>query len=174
MAVVFELVVNFGTEADAARRAVDRIAAAPPIATGGPLVGLHPPISQDTVSFAGAPYLEVAVCPIGVSYGLPLDTGHPLVELSSTELSALGRGLYELLAHLDGYQAAKVGWDCESFADLDELRHDWPDELAGGNLPGLVLSSGALASLAPTSGFERFAPGFGWIPYAGETWGARG
>jgi hypothetical protein len=64
-----------------------------------------------------------------------------------------------------GYEAAMVGWDPEGFIDLAELRSDWSEELAAGDLLGLVLSEAVRRTLAPNTTFEPFAPGFEWLPY---------
>lgn len=168
VAVIFELVINFGDDRRAAERAVDTVVATQPIPVGTHLIGLHPPRFYNTISYTGAPYIEFAAIPAGVGWGLPDDRDAERVELDKAQLSALGHGLYDVLSRMDGYLAAMVGWDPESFIDLDELRLDSSDELAQGDVPGLVLSSQARQTLSPTAGFQPFANGFEWIPYRGE------
>jgi len=63
-----------------------------------------------------------------------------------------------------GYLAAMVGWDPEGVVDLAELRADWSEELSRGELPGMVLSTEARRTLAPSTRFEPFADGFEWLP----------
>ncbi|MEU6352721.1 hypothetical protein ABZ896_25910 [Streptomyces sp. NPDC047072] len=69
----------------------------------------------------------------------PADGSLPRFELTAAEHTELGHQLYELLAQFDGYVAAMVGWDPESFVDLAELRSEWSDELDEGGIHGLVL-----------------------------------
>jgi hypothetical protein len=102
-----------------------------------------------------------------------LDRDAECVALDRTQLSALGHGLYALLSRMSGYQAAQVGWDPEGLIDLAELRHEWSDELARGEIPGLALSTAVRESLQRTAGFQRFSPGYDWIPYRGEDRGNR-
>ncbi|AHH99313.1 hypothetical protein GCM10010174_50720 [Kutzneria viridogrisea] len=168
MAVIFELVMNFGVERSAAEQARDSLATMGPVPVDERLIGLHPPFLRDAISYAGVGYVELAVAPMGVSWGLPHDRSIERAILNKAQLSALGDGLYKVLERLDGYQAAMVGWDPEGFVDLDELRVDWSEELRVGGLPGLVLSSEARLALGSTTGFHSFAQGFEWIPYAGE------
>ncbi|HEX3791015.1 MAG TPA: hypothetical protein VHW44_24345 [Pseudonocardiaceae bacterium] len=90
------------------------------------------------------------------------------MDLDAVQLGTLGRGLYRMLSLVDGYLAAKVGWDPEGFVGLAELRLDWTDELAPGELPGLVLSTSARQQLPPPTGFQPFGNDCEWIPYRGE------
>ncbi|MCP3801063.1 hypothetical protein NLX83_17520 [Allokutzneria sp. A3M-2-11 16] len=168
MAVIFELVINFGEERAAAERAVDVVAETAAIPAGDSLIRLHRPALRDAVSRAGDPYIEFSAIPAGIGWGLPLDRDGERVVLDRAQLSALGHALYDVLSHLDGYQAAIVGWDPEGFVDLAELREDWSDELAHAQLPGLVLSPWARRKLPTATGLQPFADGFDWIPYRGE------
>src|SRR5262249_57878191 len=89
------------------------------------------------------------------------------LRVTATELSELGHGLYPLLRTFTGYLAAQVGWDPEERVSPDELREQWAEELAGGDMPGLVLAEDLHAE-TQCQGFVPFAPGFVWIPYLGE------
>ncbi|WP_157620234.1 hypothetical protein [Saccharothrix sp. NRRL B-16348] len=79
-----------------------------------------------------------------------------------------------MLSRMDGYRAAVVGWNPEDLADPAELRAGWSDELAQGDLPGLVLSGEVHRTLHPTTGFEPFDNDHEWLPYRGERTGNHG
>ncbi|BCB75161.1 hypothetical protein GCM10022251_34810 [Phytohabitans flavus] len=167
MAIAFELAVNFGSNETAARAAHDLVIYSGHLAAGRRRIGLHKPLLNHNRRTDNVPYLEMSVIPVGVGWGVALDDGHEPVRLTAAELTELGRGLYQLLARFTGYQAAQVGWDPEWRVDPAELRQEWTDELATGTLPGLVLAEDVLSEMRG-SGFVLFAPGFYWIPYAGE------
>lgn len=172
MAVIFELVVNFGDDRSAAERAVAMVAATDPIPLGEHAVALHPAsLGMVRSPVDGEAHLELSVLPAGVGWGVPADAGSERRELDPGELSRLGHGLYGVLSRMDGYRAAVVGWDPEGYVDVAELRRDWSAELADGALPGLVLADDVLATLPMASGFRPFRPGFAWIPYRGENAG---
>jgi hypothetical protein len=171
VALVFELVINFGDDRSAAQRAFDVVTAARPIAVGGHLIGLHQPLMITMSSGQGLRYIEFSVVPVGVGSNVAVDRGHELVKLDAAGLSTLGVGLYDLLGRIDGYQAAVVGWDPEARVDLDELRLECADELADGSLHGLVLSPQARRTLPHSAGFVPFGRGFEWIAYEGERMG---
>ncbi|AUI59586.1 hypothetical protein B1H26_18445 [Amycolatopsis sp. BJA-103] len=91
------------------------------------------------------------------------------LNLDIDELSAVGRSLYALLGKFTGYRIAAVGWErADTWFDLDELRSDYADELAAGDLPGLVVSDDVYETLPGAKGFKTFEPGYQWIPYRGE------
>ncbi|MDI6105789.1 hypothetical protein QLQ12_45150 [Actinoplanes sp. NEAU-A12] len=167
MAVLFELVVNFGANHAAAEQAHATVLNHPRLQAGEHQIPLHEPRLMTTRSKDGNEYLEMAVLPVGVGIGGAMDHGRRIIELTAEELSELGHGLYGLLRQLTGYHAAQVGWDPEGRVDLDELRSDWSDELATGRLPGLTLAEEIHQELQGF-GFTRFAPGYVWIPYRGE------
>jgi hypothetical protein len=87
--------------------------------------------------------------------------------LTAAELTELGAGLYQLLRQLTDYRVAQVGWDPERLVDLTELEQEWADEIAAGQMDGLVLAEDMRHHLG-TDAFEPFAVGFIWIPYRGE------
>jgi hypothetical protein len=152
MAVIFELVAGFGDDQEAAARAAATVPGS--LRVGTRTIALHRPL------LSGG---ELSVIPVGVSHGMPMDRDLPRTELD--DLTALAHGLYDVLRTMRGYEAAMVGWDPEGFVDLAELRSDWSEELAAGDLPGLVLSEAVRRTLAPNTTFEPFAPGFEWLPY---------
>jgi hypothetical protein len=168
MAIAFELVVNFGSNEAAADSAYEFVVGQAPLLTvGDTSVGLHEPLLNLTRGGDGVSYLLMSVLPIGVGWGVALDRGQEHLRLTAGELTEVGHGLYQLLARFTGYQAAKVGWNPEGFVDPLELRQEWPDELAAGTLPGLVLADTLLADLRGQA-FRPFSPGFVWIRYAGQ------
>lgn len=72
-------------------------------------------------------YYEFSTWPLGLSH--PVGAGHwanadlfpPFLpeELSDQELSTVAEQLYELLKRLRGYEVAMVGWDPESWVDIE-------------------------------------------------------
>jgi hypothetical protein len=135
LAICFELVVNFGQNAEAAR-------AAALVNPGGWVIQASDhriPLHRALVNRTGS-YIELSVIPVAVGWKVGLDATLPRVRLTAAELTELGTGLYRLLAGFDGYVAAKVGWDPEGFVDPAELKTDWAEELANGTLDGLVLA----------------------------------
>ncbi|SNS77730.1 hypothetical protein SAMN05421812_101750 [Asanoa hainanensis] len=169
MAIVFGLVVNFGSDEAAAHAACDVVRGAAAIPVGHRQIRLHEPLLGQVTGAGGVPYLELSAVPVGVGWGVALDRGHERLVLTAAELTTVGRALYDLVAELSGYQAAKVGLEPEWQVDLAELRQDWTAELAEGHrvLAGLVLGETVLADLRGPS-FVPFAAGFVWIPYDGE------
>lgn len=163
MAVVFELVINFGANRAAARRASGIVATVKPIRVGDQVIELHPPEVLEV-----GRRIEYSLMPVGVSWGLPHDRGRERIALDAAGLSALGHRLYDLLRRMDGYQAAMVGWDPECLVDLDELRLEYPDELADASLHGLVLSADARRTLPAATGLVPFGPAHEWVPYQGD------
>ena len=167
MAIVFELVINYGHDHAAVEDACRLVAAHPPLPAGPHRVGLHRPLTNTVRDAAGHPYIEMSVVPAQVGVNVGLDGRRPRLALTAAELSELGGGLYSLLATLTGYRAARVGWDPEAFVDPVELRQEWAEELAEGALPGLVLAEDLHLDVS-THAFVPFADGFAWIPYEGE------
>jgi hypothetical protein len=167
LALAFELVVNFGANHTAADEAREVVLNHAPVKAGTHQLALHPSLLRTVRSYNGHEYLEVSVLPVGVGYNVAIDRGHKHVELTSSELSEVGRGLYELLKQFDAYRAAQVGWDPEAFTDPEEVRAEWAEELAAGDLPGLVLAEDVHQTLNG-AGFVPFTPGYVWIPYQGE------
>ena len=123
VAVLFELVVNFGTNLSAVERARAVVAGQGVLR----LRGFEVPLGEPYVSgfdergrhvFShcrdAVEYVEFSVYPRGIGYGgpgprLPFDVR----TLTDEELIEVGRQLYDLLRGFDGYQAAMVGWNPE-------------------------------------------------------------
>jgi hypothetical protein len=100
-----------------------------------------------------------------------MDGTLPRLALTEPELSELGTGLYRILAKLDGYRCAAVGWDPEHLSDEepdDEAESEWREEIEAGYLQGLVLSETLRQDLSIDSPrLEVFAPRFSWVPHRG-------
>lgn len=167
MAIVFELVINFGSDRDAAAAAGHLVAAHPPLSAGHYHIPLHEPLLSTVRGYHGEAYLEMSIIPVGVGWKVGFDRDRERLRLTAAEFSELGHGLYRLLMGFTGYRAAQVGWDPEGRVDPAELREDRADELAAGQLPGLVLADDLCQHLHG-QGFVPFVPGFVWIPYQGE------
>lgn len=164
MAMCFELVVNFGQDAEAARAAALVAPRSLTLQAGSHRIPLH----RALMTRPGDSYIELSVIPVAVGWKVGQDGTLPRVGLTAAELTELGTGLYGLLARFDGYVAAKVGWDPEGFVDPEELKTDWADELADGTLDGLVLCQTMHDELGLDDSYIEFQPGYLWIPYRGE------
>ena len=163
MAICFELVVNFGDNTEGARAAALVNPRGTTLQAGSHRIPLHRALMNRTSS-----YIEMSVVPVSVGVKVGLDGTLPRTRLSAAELTELGTGLYRLLAGFNGYVAAKVGWDPESFLDPEELKNDWADELADGTIDGLVLCQALHDELGLGGNYVDFQPGYVWIPYQGE------
>jgi len=163
MAICFELVVNFGENAEAARAAALVSPRPTTLQAGAHRIPLHRALVNRTGS-----YIELSVIPVAVGWGVALDGTLPETRLTAAELTELGTGLYSLLAEFDGYVAAKVGWDPEGLLDPEELKTDCVAELADGTINGLVLCQALHDELGLDAGYVEFQPGYRWIPYRGE------
>ncbi|MFI0404493.1 hypothetical protein [Actinomadura sp. 3N508] len=163
MAICFELVVNFGDNATAARAAFLTASKLENLHAGAHRIPLHRPL----LTTAGS-YVELSVLPVAVGWGVALDGSLPRFQLTAAEFTELGHQLYELLATFDGYLTAKVGWDPEPLLDPVELKSEWMGELADGSLSGLVLCERLHSELGLGDDYVPFQPGYRWIPYRGE------
>ena len=163
MAICFELVVNFGENAEAARAAALVDPRPLTLQAGSHRIPLHRALMNRTGS-----YIELSVIPVAVGWKVALDGTLPRTGLTAVELTELGTGLYRLLAGFNGYVAAKAGWDPECFLDPEELKASWADELAGGMIDGLVLCQALHDELGLGDNYVEFQPGYLWIPYQGE------
>ncbi|MDH6227853.1 hypothetical protein [Streptomyces sp. MJP52] len=164
MAVVFELVVNFGSDPGAAREAARGPLTSTVLRAGARHVACHPPLLNTR-----GPYAELSLIPVAVGYGVSLDRDLPRLRLSAAELSELGHGLYAVLRRLDGYVAAAVGWDPEWQLDTAGLAAEWSEELADGSLDGHVVRESLRDELGLGDSYVPFRPGYLWVPYRGET-----
>jgi hypothetical protein len=165
MAIVFELVVDFAENREAAERAAQTARA-----EGSLRAGEHElPVLALVARFAEG-QVELSVIPLGINVNLPADKGYPRVRLAAGELTELAQGLYRLLARFDGYRAAAVDWDPEHVVECADLEEDYGDQLVEGYPHGLVLAEGVRRRLSADAArpFEPFAPGFDWIPYRGH------
>ena len=163
MAICFELAVNFGDNAEAARTAALVTPRPSTLQAGSHRIPLH----RALINLASS-YIELSVIPVAVGWKVALDGTLPKTRLTAAELTELGTGRYRLLAEFDGYIAAKVGWDPEGLVDLEELKTDWADEVADGAIDGLVLSQSLRDELCLSGNYVEFQPGYLWVPYRGE------
>lgn len=74
MAIVFELVVNFGSDQASADAARHLTVSHPSLAAGEHLVQLHEPLVTTVRGYDGEPYLEMAIVPVGRSGAQPTST----------------------------------------------------------------------------------------------------
>ena len=172
--MIFELVVNFGQNTEAARSAASwnldsRSSPVTTLSAGSHRIPLHRP---DMTIVDGhqseATHINLAVIPVGVGLRLPMDGNVPRFRLTAAELTELGTGLYRLLATFDGYLAAAVGWDVDSFIDPEYIAGT--EELETGWWSGLVLCEALRdeLGLAGNPHYVSFQPGYVWVPYRGE------
>jgi hypothetical protein len=108
----------------------------------------------------------MGVIPVALGRRLPVDRGLERVLLTAAEFTALGNGLYQLLAGRSGYRAAIVGWNLHGWVDLENL-HGWTGGLPATQAPGLVLAEDLCRDVGG-HGFIPFADGYVWSPYRGE------
>lgn len=168
VAIVFELVVNFGLNDEAVVRARAELDRTSVISLRGVHLALTPPFVR-RLSAGGVEYIEYSVHPRGLGYGGP--GPKPSFEPSSVtddELTDVGRQLYALLKRFDGYQAAMVGWDPEGFVDLSELEADWVADGSIASLDGLVISSEVADRWGCDAGWAPFDLAHVWRPYSGS------
>jgi hypothetical protein len=166
MAVLFELVVNFGTGKEAAGAAAERVRRLDHIDVRDVPV----PLGEPFVSELPRPhaYIEFSVHPRGIGYGGP--GPRPDFDphsLTSDEITRIGHALYGLLRGFSGYRAAVVGWDPESLVDLEDLEADWRN----GDPPGyngLVLADDLCERWRLGPEWIAFEPGYRWLPYSGS------
>jgi hypothetical protein len=172
--MIFELVVNFGQNTEAARSAAswNPDARSSPVTTlpaGSHRIPLHRPHMTFGPGFESEEtHTELAVIPVGVGLRLPMDGTVPRFRLTAAELTELGTGLYQLLATFDGYLAAMIGWDVDSFVDPEYIAGT--EELETGWWKGLVLCEALRdeLGLAGNPCYVPFQPGYVWVPYRGE------
>jgi hypothetical protein len=167
VAIVFELVVSFGVDAqpavDAAAKAVRRV-------DHLELRGVPVPLSGPFISEAGEPdaYIEFSVAADGLGYGerRPKPAFDPR-SLTEEEMSKVGRALYDLLGEFSGYRAAIVGWDPESLVDVNDYETEWRNGEPLG-YDGLVLADDLCARWGLGPEWVAFRDGYRWLPYSGS------
>jgi hypothetical protein len=60
-----------------------------------------------------------------------------------------------------------VGWDPESWIEVEALKSDYVADGSISTVAGLVLSDVLIKRWRP-QGFVPFSPGFSWVPYRGS------
>ena len=164
MAVLFELVVNFGTDEQGVEAAVDAVQRVGRVEVRGLSVPLGDPYVTRLKS--DDPYIEFSV----VARGLGTDRPASALDfdprsLTNEEMTQVGHGLYDLLRNFSGYRAALVGCDSESLVDMTELESEWrAGEL---DYDGLVLAEDLCERWRLGPAWVAFNPGFRWLPYSG-------
>jgi hypothetical protein len=175
MAVVFELVVNFGQDELSVSAAKEELERHPPIEVRGTPLPLTPPfVTRFFAAGGGIRYVEFAVHPRGIGYGGPGPKApFRTRDLTGDEIATIGRELYELLRRFRGYDVALVGWDPEALVDVHELEVDYVDDGSILDLNGLVLANRLVAQWNLDTALEAFDPEHQWLPYQGTSnaWG---
>ncbi len=168
MAIVFGLVVDFGDNKQHAENFHDWLRVrASGVMIDGYQITIHAPI------FAGYPYgqptqFQVSVIPANVGFRVAIDENHERIPLNDAQLSQLGSYLYDLLRGAPHFELAMVGWDVDFLLDLEDLNHDWAEEIRDGAMQGLVVHEALLNRLAQSDYFLPFDEHHQWIPYAGS------
>ena len=166
MAILFELVVNFGGNEDAAQAATALVRRVDHVEVRG----LSVPLGDPVITRLPSPnrYIEFSVVVPGLGYSGPgpkpdLDPR----SLTSAEITQVGHALYDLLHGFSGYRAASVGWNPESLVDLQDLETDW----CNGDPPGyngLVLANDLCARWQLGPEWVAFDHDHRWLPYSGS------
>jgi hypothetical protein len=146
MAIIFELVVNFGLDEDAVADATEELDRKPTVEVRGVQLPVTPPF---VTPLEASGYFEFSVHPRGIGAGGP--GAYPPFnprDLSDDEIGAVGDQLYHRLRRFHGYEAAVVGWDPESLVDPAELEVEVPDGRIS-RLNGLVLADRLIESWRP-------------------------
>ena len=163
MAVVFELVLNLGTDNEA-QEAAHRVMAGRVVA----IRDAELPLAGPFVSGPGlGGYIEFSVVVPAIGAGGPqCAVPFDIRGITGSEVTNVGHQLYGLLRELTAYDAAAVGWDPEGRIEVSELEADLAD---GWPLPpGVVLSKNVAARLGTVENMEPFDGGHLWVPYAGD------
>lgn len=159
---VFELVIDFGRDEEAAVAASTRCAGWPPFLLRDVELELQGPYLTGLGS-AGTGFIELSVWFGGIQFG---GIRHPDLDpytVTSAELVAVRTGLNELLAGMHGYRIAMVGWDPEELVDERELRSRIA-EFGTDHLEGLVVAPPLDQELGIGHLVEPFTDGFVRIP----------
>jgi hypothetical protein len=168
MAIAFELSANFGSDEAAATQFCQAIKRNyQTLDIDGHQIDLHEPLVLQFHDLAKQPSFSVSILPKAVGYGVGLDHRQPRIPLNSSQLSELGRRLYNLLKGINGYQVALVGWDSD-WINLAELREEWAEDIIGGQLTGLVVTRNMRSQLPNSEHFVPFDDDHDWIPYQGS------
>jgi hypothetical protein len=165
MAVVFELVLNFGKDNKAAQECCQVLAAkSDHFMVGDNTIELHPPKVERT-EYSRTESFFVSLVPVAVGIRVALDRGTLRISLSNEEFLELALRLYDRVRGLPNYQLAMVGWEVGPRSNLEELKADWTDEIVEGSLKGLVVSKRLLPELPASEHFKPFDNEHVWIPY---------
>jgi hypothetical protein len=166
MAILFELVVNFGADTKGTEDAAEAVRSVGHI----DMRGVPLPLGGPVITWLRSPdvYTEFSVYVRGTGYRAPgpvpdLDPR----SLTSEEITQVGHALYNLLGGLSGCRAAIVGWNPESLVDLADLETDWRN----GDPPsygGLVLADNLCARWDVGHEWVTFTRGYRWLPYSGS------
>jgi hypothetical protein len=168
MAIAFELSVNFGPGFVGAKQFCQEIKRNyQTLDIEGHQIDLHEPLILQFHDLAKQPSFSVSMLPKAVGYGVALDHRRPRIPLNSSQLSELGRRLYDLLKGINGYQVALVGWDSD-WINLAELREEWAEDIVDGRLTGLVVARNVRPQLTNSEYFVPFDDNHDWIPYQGS------
>jgi hypothetical protein len=168
MAIVFELVLDFGADKDAAAECLEWLKSkSEPIQIDEFNIVVHQPLLSHYPHFNPIDF-KVSLIPanIGICVAIDDDTG-PL-PLTDKQLSRLGMALYDRLRGAPNYKLAKVGWDVDFLLDMHELNSVWAAEIGDGTFAGLVIQTSLISQLPPSSHFVQFDFDHVWIPYSGS------
>jgi hypothetical protein len=166
VAILFELVVNFGTnerDMQAATEIVRRVEHVN-------LRNVSLPLGTPFVTRLSSPttYIEFSVVAHGLGYGEPgpkpdLDPR----SLTNEEITQVGHALYDLLRTFSGYRAAIVDWDPESLVDVHDPDTDWRNGDPPG-YDGLVLAQDLCEQWQLGPEWVPFGDDHRWLPYSGS------
>ena len=175
MAIVFELVADFGKDAQSAHDFLGSISTrAAPIVIDGAIIELHPPhivapsIEEALLAkgYAMQRTFEVGLLPVLVSLGLAMDPKKGVRHrLNEAQISQLGSKLYERLRGSPGFDLAWVGWE-RLVPTLDELTELSAQDLQ--HYAGLVVNRKYHSLVTAPELLEDFDELHEWIPYRGS------
>jgi len=164
VAILFELVVNFGTDEQGVEAAADIVRRVGHVEVRGLSVPLGDPY---VTRFESEPYIEFSVVARGLGYGGPgPKPDFDPRSLTNEDITQVGHALYDLLRGFSGYRAAIVGYDPESLVNLRELESEWRDGAL--DYDGLVLAGDLCERWRLGAEWESFSPGYRWLPYSGS------
>jgi len=166
MAIVFELVVNFGANDTAMSNASNVLREIHSVEVRGEKVLLSGPYVTRLSGPNGYIEFSVVVPGLGVSGPGPGPSFDPQT-VTADELKCVGDELYGMLRRFRGYRAAAVGWDPECLVDIQDLDADWHN----GDPPayhGLVLEQDLCTKWSLGPEWVDFEPGYRWLPFRGS------
>ena len=110
----------------------------------------------------------MSVIPANVGCRVALDESDGRIPLNDSQLSRIGKHLYDLLRGAPNYQLAMVGWDVDFLLDVDELKSNWASEISDGSFDGLVVNKALLNRFPASEYFTDFDDEHVWLPYTGS------